>query len=179
MKKILTIFLALFILFGSFSSVLADEKEVQGTNDAIKEVNSFELFWPVVAGKTRGTPLYGLKRMKEKVRGWFIFGKAEKADYEVSLATKRVVEAEKLLKEGEDSSAIKTLDEGEESVVRARDLWNAVETKAEKGDIMVNIKKQLTNIETFLNYLENKNEGAAKERINRLNNKVTEFIISF
>ena len=184
MKKILSLVLGLFLLLGLFTPAFAveeasEEADIKGTSEEIVEVNSFELFWPVVAGKTRGDFLYGLKRIKEKVRGWFIFGKAEKADYEISLATKRVVEAEKLLLEEKEDLAIKTLNEGEESIIKGRDRWDGVENRAGKGDIMVNIKNQLTNIEKFLNYFENKNEGAVKERINKLNSKVTEFIISF
>lgn len=77
----------------------------------IQEVNSFELFWPLVAGKTVDDGfVYSIKLLKEKVRGWLIFSKVSKANYEVFLATKRVLEAEKLIKEGKSDLANKTLD---------------------------------------------------------------------
>src|SRR3989344_7375004 len=86
------------------AGVVAQEKVVPA------EVNSFVLFWPVSAGKTMGESLYGLKTFKEKVRGLLIFGKVQKVDYSLFLATKRVVEAEKLLNDGKDDLAVKTLD---------------------------------------------------------------------
>lgn len=178
MKKVLSLLLSFFIFLGVFSPIFAQDLDVvEATSEA--EVNSFELFWPIVAGKTKGDSLYILKTLKEKVRGFFIFGKAQKADYQIFLATKRVVEAEKLINDGKEELAIKTLDEAEESIEKARENWDKVENKAGEGSIMVNIKKQLTNIEIFLNYFVNKNEGSVKERINELNSKVTDFIISF
>ena len=71
-------------------------------------VNSFEVFWPMVAGKTVTDPLYKLKLFKENVRGALIFGNLQKADYLVFLAVKRGLEIEKLLQENNLSSAQKT-----------------------------------------------------------------------
>jgi len=61
-------------------------------------VNSFELFWPMVAGKTMQSKVYFLKTLKEDVRGFFIFGSAQKADYDIFLGIKRMLEAEALMK---------------------------------------------------------------------------------
>lgn len=105
MKKIFLVlsFLFLFSLLPSF--VYAQEtKNNQG------DVNSFELFWPVVAGKSKGDTLYSLKLFKEKVRGFLIFGKPQKADYSLFLATKRILEAEKLSKEGKKDYSVQTFD---------------------------------------------------------------------
>ena len=185
MKKIFSLFLGVALLLGVFSPALAQDMEsspsadVQGTSEEVEEIKSVELFWPVVAGKTMGDPLYFLKSAKEKVRGWFISGKAKKADYEMLLATKRVVEAEKLLMDGKEDLAIKTLNKAEASVEKSRNYWTDVENKGDKPDIMINIKNQLSNIEVFLNYFESKNEGSVKEKINGLNKKVVDFIISF
>ncbi len=65
-------------------------------------ISSFELFWPIVAGKVRGDSLYSLKLLKEQVRGIFIFSDYKKADYNITLSEKRVVEAEKILVEKKD-----------------------------------------------------------------------------
>lgn len=75
-----------------------------------EELNSFKMFWPLVAGKTLDDGfVYSLKRLKENLRGMIIFGKVEKADYLVFLATKRILEAEKLLNEGKYELANETL----------------------------------------------------------------------
>lgn len=75
---------------------------------AATEVNSFELFWPLVAGKTITDPLYKLKLFKENLRGALIFGSLQKTDYLIFLAVKRSLELEKLLQENNLPAAQKT-----------------------------------------------------------------------
>ena len=86
---------------------------------ALSEVNSFEAFWPVVAGKTQGESLYFLKELKEQVRGWLIFGTPQKLDYSVFLTTKRVLESEKLLDEGKVDLAKSTLFKAQDQLDKA------------------------------------------------------------
>lgn len=86
-------------------------------------INSFEAFWPMVAGKTRVDSLYSLKRFKEKLRGTFIFGAPAKANYQIMLANKRLLEAEKLIKDNKLDAVAPTLDS----------------MKSELGEAMVNI----------------------------------------
>lgn len=105
MRKILIFVICAFLLTIFTSSIIAQE-EIQ-TDES---VNSFELFWPVVAGKTKGDSLYSLKLFKEKVRGFLIFGKPQKADYSLFLTTKRILEAEKLSKEGKKDFSLETFD---------------------------------------------------------------------
>lgn len=111
MKKFfLAIFLLLAFLYTSIFagfSVLAAPLE-DFTSE--KEVNSFELFWPIVAGKVRGDSLYSLKIVKEKLRGSLIFGAARKAEYLSMISRKRLVEFEKLALVNKDfDNAIKTM----------------------------------------------------------------------
>lgn len=74
-------------------------------------VNSYELFWPLVAGKTMADGfVYQLKILKEDVRGYLIFGPAQKANYQVFQASKRLLEAEKLVLDKKDDLASLTLD---------------------------------------------------------------------
>jgi len=78
---------------------------------SVKAVDSYELFWPMVAGKTTADGfVYKLKILKEDVRGYLIFGPVQKADYHVFRAAKRLLEAEKLLLDKKDSLAQTTLD---------------------------------------------------------------------
>jgi len=105
MRKVLIFIICAFVLTLSSVSVLAQED-----NQTNESVNSFELFWPVVAGKSKGDTLYSLKLFKEKVRGFLIFGKPQKADYSLFLTTKRVLEAEKLSKEGKKDYSVQTFD---------------------------------------------------------------------
>ena len=140
--------------------------------DETVEVNSFELFWPMVAGKTTGDPLYFLKSLKEKIRGLFIFGAPQKADYAVFLATKRVIEAEKLIKEGEKGLAnkslelaVRQLDKASEKVERAQDKGISFQEEVE------NMSNHLSNLEIFIPWLILKSEGD-KEALTRVLDKV-------
>lgn len=122
MKKFL--FSLIGILLLSISSSFLDPVYSKGSTSSLptispsptpqikEEINSFEMFWPLVAGKTVDDGfVYPLKKLKENFRGMLIFGRVQKADYLVFLATKRVLEAEKLIKENKYKLANKTLDD--------------------------------------------------------------------
>lgn len=114
LKTILITVCALLIYFSPpvAAATLIPNKESTPSVQMSPSLNSFEMFWPLVAGKTiEDGFVYQLKRFKETVRGWFIFGKVEKVDYSVFLATKRVLEAEKLINENKYGLANETLDD--------------------------------------------------------------------
>lgn len=120
----------------------------------VETVNSFELFWPMVAGKTMQSRLFFLKTIKEKVRGFLIFGKAEKADYDVFLGIKRMLEAEVLMKANLNDLANKTLDSA------ASDLDSAaanIDAAKASGDIAQNVKDDINtrvaNLKKFTAFL--------------------------
>lgn len=170
LKKITGFVLGLVLIFGVIAPTFAQNAT---TNE---EINSFELFWPIVAGRTIDDPLYPLKSLKEKIRGWFIFGKPQKAEYAITLATKRVVEAEKLLGDGKKELAEKTLD-------KALTQLNEAERKIKRAggslDNFVNeINNKLDNLEKFIPQLSSQNEDASEklnfvlEKVKDLNKKV-------
>lgn len=146
---------------------------------APKEINSFELFWPIAAGKTLGEPLYSLKILKEQIRGALKFGAAQKSDYLVFLSTKRIVEAEELLKENKNDLALKTWETSLGLLEKAKVSWlKAKEASTEGGPEKENIRKQLTNLHTFLTYLSTKYGGDIKSKIDQNNQKIQEFLSS-
>lgn len=148
MKKIGLIFILIVGIFlASFHISLA---KASLATPAPKEVTSFELFWPIVAGRTIEDPLYILKTLKENVRGFFIFGKAEKADYHVFLSTKRIIEAEKLINEGKKEAAIKTLGKTIVLLETAKTEVSNASVESISSDIKDNINKQLGNLEIFV-----------------------------
>ncbi len=96
--------LGLFALLFSFSVIVAPvfaHGDTEESNE-VAHVDTFDLFWPVSAGKVMGDKLYFLKSFKEKVRELFIFGNYQKADFNILLAEKRFAESEKLLLENKD-----------------------------------------------------------------------------
>lgn len=101
-------------------------------------VSSFEMFWPVVAGKVSGESMYNLKLLKEKVREVFIFSDYKKADYNIILSVKRVVEAEKLyLTDKKYDEAQKTLKMAQEKRLRTLEL---IKKASEKGDNVADLR---------------------------------------
>ena len=149
----------------STDSAEMEEKAME--EEKVEEVDSFKLFWPIVAGKTRGERFYSLKKLKETLRGWFIFGDAKDAEYELFLATKRVVEAEKLIKDGESEDAKETLEDAIENVEEAADEWEDVDNK--DTTVKHEMNNKLSNLETFLPYLaEQSSDAKVKEMVNSL-----------
>ena len=166
-----------FLTLGFFSKVYALD-EVLAEKGESSEISSFELFWPIVAGKTMGDPLYTLKTLKEKVRGLLIFGKPQKANYFVLLATKRVVEAEKLIDNNEKDLALKTLDRANSLLMSADKAISGIPAGLIYSETKDNINKQLGNLETFIPWLSSrKGELSAKlqeilETVKTLNSKI-------
>ena len=130
----------------------------------VENINSYELFWPLVAGKTSNESLYFLKRFKEKIRGALIFGNAQKAEYESMLATKRLLEVEKLLGEGNEDEARDTLEQASERLSEVKEEWDDVDDKGSVAkDQKDEINNKLNNLEVFLPYLIRNNESLQSE----------------
>src|SRR5258708_13093295 len=90
--------------------VLAATAKPSPTSTPVPVVDSFALFWPMAAGKTMQSKVYFLKLWKEDIRGFFIFGSAQKADYDIFLGIKRMLEAEALIKGNVPDLPNKTFD---------------------------------------------------------------------
>lgn len=110
-----------------------DEMSDEGEAEEVQEgpVNSYELFWPITAGRTTGDTLFLLKRAKEGVREFLIFSKYRKADYNMTLATKRLVEGEKLFIENDTKNAQKSLEMSLEKLTKAKGLMAEVESNGQ------------------------------------------------
>jgi hypothetical protein len=144
-KFIATFLIVISLVFSVFSIVRA------------KDVNSYELFWPMVAGRTMKDPLFPLKLLQENIRGYFVFGNAPKAEYHLILATKRFLETEKLISDKENVLAGKSLDKavGELGVFQ-NDSTISQNEKSMTTNRKVEIKKKLGNLQIFLPYLAGK-----------------------
>lgn len=165
--------LALFLNL-TLPPVLAQEGNEVQKEKIVAEVNSFELFWPLVAGRTMDDGfIYSLKILKETVRGWLVFGNSQKADYAVFLGTKRVLEAEKLLKEEEKDVADKTFDEALEQFKEAQE--NVVEASAKKSlstNSVATMKPRLNNLMDFLPTLMSDKAKEVLQKVSDLNTKI-------
>lgn len=119
-KIFLAILLAITMLLSMGNNAYAQD------SSASAEFNPNEVFWPLSAGKTIDDSLYFLKQWKETLRGLIIFGQIQKADYQLTLVTKRLLEADKLMQQQKTVAASKTLD-------LARLQINSVLTNVEKS----------------------------------------------
>lgn len=156
-----------FIFLSVFISTPAFAQEKDSTISAkLKSGGSYELFWPLTSGRTIEDNLYFLKLWKESIGGLLIFNSGKKADYEVTLATKRVLEAEKLLKEGKEELAAKTLNNALAQLTLARGKFSKA-TKAgnEFQIIRENLQNQLSNLEGFIPNISQGNTKSSGEKI--------------
>ncbi len=140
-------FLFLFFLLSLFVPLFAQAQN-ESTSSAIPEqIDSYNLFWPLSAGKTEADSLYSLKLFKETLVGWVTFGDTKKVDYAILLGTKRVLEAEKLLIDGNSELAIKALGQAETRFGEAYDLAKKAHAKEKfipkevRGDRVVNVRR--------------------------------------
>lgn len=143
MKKLSSLIISVVLLFAVVGYANAQES---ATSSADAPVDSYTLFWPLSSGKTEGSNLYSLKLLKENIFGLFNFDEYEKVDYQVMLGTKRVLEAEKLLKENKYDLAKKTLGRANKSFSKAHSLAKSVADKGKfngskvRRDRLINIK---------------------------------------
>lgn len=169
MRKIL-ILISLFLAFGcSTFSIQAVEEKVA--------TSSFELFWPLSSGKTVDESFYFLKTLKENVREMLIFSPAPKADYQVMLGTKRVLEVEKLVDSKKGGPTLKTISLANDQFSKALGNWEKA-NQSGKADpaLRINIKNRLDNLEAFLPGLSDKTEGEQKEKLNNLKQLINQFL---
>lgn len=175
--KLVVAFILSIYTFGLFSSVtLAQSPSPTSSPTATPaSVNSFELFWPIVAGRTQGDSFYFIKSFKEKLREVLMFSSFKKADYNITLSVKRTVEAEKLLLEKKNISNIKTtLEAAQQKRDKAYDFINKAKAEGKKVDDLINtLNTSLEKQEQVLVSLKLKIEDEAKtlvdENISQLN----------
>ena len=144
------VFLGVFV-----AGVLAKEEPASPMpipTPEVVEVNSYELFWPLVAGRTEDDPLYFLKLFKEGLSGFFIFDLNKKADYAVLLGTKRVLEAEQLLNNGKSDTALKAL---ERSASQFSSAYNSIEKADSDRKLLAGKirRDRLINVKILVDYL--------------------------
>lgn len=148
-------FLVVIVVIATFfvTAIFAKELPTESSSPSAS-LNAFELFWPVSPGKTLDEPLYFLKDLKEKIRGALIFGTPQKAEYEVLLGVKRVLETEKLLNQSKNDLANQTLDLAKLQFEMAKKNLEIAKSKKEplkeSGGVTFT---RLSNLEKYLNQL--------------------------
>lgn len=162
-KRISTIIMFVLLVALAIPAYAANDVEQE-----VESVNSFELFWPIVAGKTAGDVLYPLKTLKENLRGFFIFASFNKAEYNITLSEKRLVEAEKLILEKDFSNAEKTLSMAKKKRNKAMSyIKKSTSSGIETTNLKVRFISSMEKQSMVLNYLLQDIPEDQKELINQ------------
>ena len=134
---------------------------------------TYEAFWPLTAGKTIDDPLYFLKTLKENFRGMFIFGNPKKAEYAVYLGTKRVLEAEELLKNGKKELADQTLVKATEQFdIAEKNINEAKTNKLPLESSALTIKPRLENLINFVPTMQLSESEKLLEKLKKINTDI-------
>jgi hypothetical protein len=96
-NKVAPLLIASSLIFVLATPIFAQEETVLGIKTT-PVVDSYVLFYPTVAGKVDGDSLYSLKLIRDKLGELTTFGNINKSEYSLGIATKRLLEAERLLK---------------------------------------------------------------------------------
>lgn len=152
-------------------------KEITPTSSPVPQgisVNSFELFWPIVAGKVMGERFYSLKSLKESVRGFFIFDSLKRSEYAILLSEKRTVEAEKLFLTNKNyENGKKTLDVAQKERREAVDNLKKAKadgrrTKDLENRLVDSFKKQRALLDYVLTQISEGQKSIVEENISQL-----------
>lgn len=162
----LVVFIATLLVL-SPSSVYAVEAKGTPSPSPTTEVNSFDMFWPVVAGKVNGERFYSLKIFKENAREKLIYSKYKRVDYNRLLSEKRTVEAEKLYLIVKNYSGGKVaLERAQEKRETAISLMKEVEAS---GKSVVDLKNALRSSfekqKALISFIQNKSPDDQKETL--------------
>ncbi len=131
--------------------------------------STFEIFWPLTAGKTMDDPLYFLKTWKENLNGILIFGNPQKAEYAVLLATKRVLEADKLLQSGKKDLADQSLIRASEQfTIAQKNINDAKKSNSSLVSVSFTIKPRLDHLTTFLPMIQSAKTEEVLQKIKNL-----------
>lgn len=134
MKKLLIAFFV--FLFATITPVFAQEEAFPSTP---KPTSSYELFYPIVAGKVSGDTLYPFKLTREWIVDKLVFDSLRKADYHLILSKKRLVEAEELIINRKDSiNAEKSIKRLIGEYKKALEITQDREKKGQKVDDIYN-----------------------------------------
>lgn len=145
MKKLIVFVLLIALSF----FVVKSEVFAQEESPTPTPTSSYELFYPIVAGKTSGNSLYFLKLTREWFVGKLIFSPLKKSDYYLVLTKKRLVETEKLLNENDVNNAKKTSERMLTNFQKAVDLSKKVSDEKSAGNLKTSLKDNGTRIGDF------------------------------
>ena len=177
-KLIIGFCLAVFVL--SYSSVFA--KGVTSEEEyTFGSMTTYEMFWPIVAGKVPGDKLYSLKLWRDKLASFFFFDKVKKSEYLKQLANKRLVEAEKLIEIKRYSLVPQTLEESSKNLEGGSTLlFSAEETPQTlwlKDEYRKDLKKHFIVLERMKEKVEESQKLMIADFVKKLDSLIAKYFL--
>lgn len=165
---ILGFFLSLGLSKNSFAIAPTPTPTPQSNQD------SYVLFYPVVAGKTEGESLYSLKLIRDRLIELFTFGNEKKSEINLKIATKRFLEAEKLLKAGKPNLAQNALDKFLAQLTKSYDHTLKAQQSESFADLLDQTDRKIQKYQIVLNQLLTTTPESQKNFIQTTLKKVAE-----
>lgn len=161
--KAIKFFLGIFLIITLFFS-----KEAIATDQ-----DSFTLFYPIVAGKTQGDSFYFLKTFRDQLTEVFSFGNAKKSEVNLTLATKRFLEGEKLLKNNQNAFAKTTFENFTAKLTAAYNYAATEQDNDTSMELLIKLQDQVNKFQIILE--QNKNSMLLNEtiaKVTEIQNKI-------
>lgn len=186
MKRFLAISLLIIISF-AFSAVIFPVKsatsEKPTSTPTLEEdydfssMTTYELFWPITAGKVPGDRFYNLKIWRDKLTGYLFFSPVKKSEYLKQLANKRLLEAEKLVELDRQSFLQETLEKSTKYMKDGLGILSSAEQTSESAwledEYAKDIQKHLIVLEKMKGRAEEK--GVLEESIKSIRELIDKY----
>lgn len=185
-KKLIVFFCLTVLGFSSKLAVLAKEIEPTPTPISVVEeefnfssMTTYEMFWPITAGKVPGDKFYQVKLWRDKLAINLIFDKLKKSEYLKQLANKRLVEAEKLLEIKRDSFLSETLTQSYKYLEEGLSLLSKVEETPQawwlKDEYRKDLKKHFIVLGRMKEKVEESHKSVIEDSIKNLDSLIVKY----
>ena len=142
-------------------------------------MTTYEMFWPVVAGKVPGDRFYILKIWRDKFIGFLMFSDLKKSEYLKTLANKRLVEAERLVEIGRFPSFLKTIKESLNNLEEGLKLLSsAPDSQSQlwlKGEYAKDLQKHLVVLERMKGKVKEEQKSLIEKSLESINGLIEEY----
>jgi hypothetical protein len=175
MKYIFLLLITICLLVPNSAYAHEDgEPLVTASASAKATLNTFETFWPLTAGKTMGDSMYFLKTLKENLRGLLIFGAPEKGEYHVFRATKRLLEAESLMKSEKKDLALQTVIVANDFLTQSKSDFKDV---SGRDELKAGVKNKLDKLIVLVDEMVDNSDGDLHKKLHLTHSLIEENLI--
>lgn len=132
--------LLFFIFLSPFlqTGLLVNAQDFEELRKNVSEVNSYELFFPMVAGTLPTKKTYILKVIRDEGGILFSYDKGTKVARLLDVSNKRLLEAEQLLLQGNQKLALKSLDNSRKKMLKVIKIMSSLSKKDKNEELVLN-----------------------------------------